>query len=99
MSACVVGAGALLIGQGVLWLCGRREWSWLGAPVGLAAMILVAVAALHVPGRAITVGLLLAVAAIASIVLLVRGAAMRPRPADLLAALPVAFLVAVPFLS
>jgi hypothetical protein len=89
--------GSLALGQGVLALCGAREWSWLAAPVGLSTMILVAVPAIHVPGRAITVSACLAVLLAAGLLLWLRRPPQRPPLGALLAALPVALLVLVPF--
>jgi hypothetical protein len=89
--------GSLVLGQGVLALCGAREWSWLAAPVGLATMILLAVPAIHVPDRAATTAVLTAVLVVAGLVLWACRPAQRPPLADLLAGLPVALLVLVPF--
>ena len=41
-SAALIVAGSLAVGQAVLSVCGRREWSWLAGPVGLALLLAVA---------------------------------------------------------
>jgi hypothetical protein len=97
LAAVVTCLGSLALGQGVLAICGARQWSWLAAPIGLAALILLAVPAIHVPGRAATVAAVTAVLIVAGLVLWIRSSAQRPPLADLLAGLPVALLVFVPF--
>jgi hypothetical protein len=97
LSLVIVCLGSLVLGQGVLALCGSREWSWLAAPVGLASMILLAVPAIHVPGRAATTAALTALLIVAGLILWARQPAQRPPLADLVAGLPVALLVLVPF--
>jgi hypothetical protein len=65
--------------------------------VGVAAMILLATPAIHVPGRSATVAAVTAVLIGAGLVLFIRRPAHRPRLGDLLAGLPVAALVLIPF--
>jgi hypothetical protein len=89
--------GSLALGQGVFALCGARQWSWLAAPVGFAAMILLAVPALHVPGRSTTVAALTAVLIVAGLALWLRRPEHRPPLGDVLAGAPVVLLVLVPF--
>jgi hypothetical protein len=89
--------GSLALGQGVLALCGARQWSWLAPSVGVAVMILIAVPAIHLPGRSATVAVAMAVCIAAGIALWVRYPAHRPPLFGLLAGLPVALLVLVPF--
>jgi hypothetical protein len=91
--------GSLVLGQGVLALCGARQWSWLAAPVGFAVMILLAVPAIHVPGRSATVAIATAVLIVIGLALWVRRPEHRPRLADLMAGLPVGLLVLVPFVA
>ncbi|MFI5123569.1 MAG: hypothetical protein ACHQJ5_11805, partial [Vicinamibacteria bacterium] len=38
-SAALIVAGSLAVGQAVLTVCGRRQWSWLAGPVGLAVAL------------------------------------------------------------
>lgn len=97
LTAVVTCLGALIVGQAVLRACGFERWSWLAAPVGLGVEILVAVPALHVPGRATTTAVLLGILILASAVWILRDPTMRPPLGDLLAAGPVAALAFVPF--
>ena len=91
--------GALLLGQAALRLCGATAWNWSAAPVGLSVMIVLAVPALHVPGRATTIAVLLAVLLVAAVTSTVRDRASRPPLDALLAAIPLLVLVLVPFAS
>jgi hypothetical protein len=54
------------VGQAILCLCGRREWSWLAPAVGLAGITAVAWATVRLPGdgvaAAIAIGVLVVVA-------------------------------------
>ncbi|HEY4450083.1 MAG TPA: hypothetical protein VGN13_00635 [Solirubrobacteraceae bacterium] len=97
LSAAITCLGSLSIGQGAMALLGARRWTWLSAPVGVALMILVAVPAIHVPGRALTVAIAMFVLIAAGIVLWVVRPAHRPPAAGLLAGAPVVLLVLVPF--
>jgi hypothetical protein len=99
VSAAVTCFAALFLGQAALRLVGAREWNWLAPAVGLAATLLVATPTNHVPGRALTVAIVLALATIAAAVWCLRSPPHRPPLGDLLAALPVAVLVVVPFLA
>ena len=60
-SAALLVAGSLIVGQGVNSLCGRREWTPLAAPLGLAALLVVAGIVVGLGGRgpavAVVVGL------------------------------------------
>ncbi len=80
-SVALVCAGSLVVGQAILWLCGRREQTWLSAPVGLAALVVVTGLAIKLPGHgtavAIAAGVL--VAACAAALLLARPRLERPR--------------------
>ncbi len=99
LSAALTCLGSLSLGQGVLALCGARRWSWLAAPVGLSAMMLLAVPAIHLPGRASTTAVVTLVLVVAGLALWWRRPAQRPPLAGLLAGLPVALLALVPFLA
>jgi hypothetical protein len=97
VSAGLTCACAVTVGQLVLRVCGIRPWSWLAPAVGLAAMMVICVPALHLPGRATTTFVLLVVAALAGIALMVRDPQARPPLPGLLAGVPVALLGLVPF--
>jgi hypothetical protein len=79
LSALITCAASLALGQAVLRLCGWTSWSWLSAPVGLSVLMLLASPALHVPGRAVTCGIVILLAVVAAIVLLARDRAAAPR--------------------
>lgn len=97
--AALVCLGALAVGQAVLRLCGARVWSWLAPALGACAMMLIAVPAPQVPGRALTTAAALAVVTVAAIAYLVATGAWRPPLAGLLAGLPVACLALLPFVA
>jgi hypothetical protein len=90
---------ALFLGQAALRLAGAREWNWLAPAVGLSIAMLLATPTTHIPGRCTTMAILVAVLAIAAAVWCLRSPSHRPSLNDLLAALPVVFLVMVPFLA
>ncbi len=97
LSSVLTCLGALALGQGALALCGARRWNWLAVPVGLAVLMLLAVPAIHVPGRAVSTAVVTVVLILAALVLMVRSPAHRPPLTDLLAGLPPALLALVPF--
>ncbi len=81
-SVALVCAGSLVVGQATLWLCGRRELTWLSGPVGLAALLVASGLAIKLPGHGTAVAIVAAVLIAASIVTLVplRQATPRTRP-------------------
>lgn len=97
ISAAATCLGSLLLGGGVLALCGAKRWSWLAPAVGVATVMLLAVPALHLPGRCTTVAVIIGACSVAAALLWIRRPEHRPPAADLLAALPVALLALVPF--
>lgn len=99
LSATVTCFASLFLGQAALRLAGAREWNWLAPAVGLSVAMLVATPTADIPGRSATMAILLAALAIAAAVWCLRSPPHRPPLFDLLSALPVAFLVAVPFLA
>ncbi len=84
-------AASAVMGQGILCLCGRSTWSWLSPAVGLAALIILAGAAIRLPGDDLTATAVVGVAMVAAIVVLwIR----RPEaPGALRAGLPVAIAI------
>ena len=57
----VVCAAAVIVGQAILSLGGRRDFSWICAPVGLAALVVLAGIAIKLPARSTDVAIALAV--------------------------------------
>ncbi len=98
LSAVITCAAALALGQAVLWICGQRAWSWLAAPVGISAVMLLAVPSLHMPGRTVTTGIVIFIATALSVALLVRDSRARPGLVGLLAGLAPFLLTLVPLL-
>jgi hypothetical protein len=97
LATAAVCIGSLALGQGGLAICGARRWSWLSPAIGVAVMILLVIPALHVPGRSATVAAVTGILVLGGIALWVRRRSQAPRLVELLAALPVAVLVLVPF--
>jgi hypothetical protein len=99
LSAFVTCVCSLFVGQAILRICGARAWSWLAPPVGISALMLIATPAIDLPGRATTVAIVVGLLSIAALVWCLRSPAHRPPLSGLLAAIPVAFLVLIPFLA
>ena len=78
LSAAVTCFAALFLGQAALRLAGAREWSWLAPMVGLSVALLLAAPTTHVPGRATTMAVLLALLALAAAVWCLRSPSHRP---------------------
>jgi hypothetical protein len=97
LSAILTCLAALFLGQAALRLAGAREWSWLAPPVGLSVAMLIATPAIDIPGRSATTAVLLGALTVGAIVWCLRTPAHRPPMTGLLAAVPVAILVFVPF--
>lgn len=76
-----------------------RGRTFLAVPVGLSLLMLLSVLAVHLPGHATTMAIVVGLLVIASLFLLVREPAQRPRPAELLCLAPALFLVLLPFLA
>lgn len=99
VSAALVCGAALAIGQVALRLCGCTTPSWAAPGVGVSILMLLASPALHVPGRTGTTFALIAVVTVACVAACALRPELRPAPLDLLAALPVAVLVLIPFVA
>lgn len=99
ISAAVTCVAALVLGQTSLRACGARRWSWLAPAVGVSILMLVAVPAIHLPGRVTADAVVLLVLVAASVAWLWRDRAHWPAVGGLLAAVPVALLTLVPFLT
>jgi hypothetical protein len=104
MGAIIVSYGVLVVavlalGQAAMRICGAERWSWAAPAVGLSVLMLLAVPAIHVPGRATTIAVITAVVTVAALVWCLSSAAHRPPLADLTAGIPVVLLGFVPFAS
>lgn len=99
LSAAVTCFAALFLGGAALRLAGAREWNWLAPMVGLSVTMLLATPTTHVPGRATTMAIAMALLAVAAAIWCLRSPPHRPPLTDLLLAAPVVFLVMVPFLA
>ncbi|HEX4807257.1 MAG TPA: hypothetical protein VFU94_15260 [Conexibacter sp.] len=97
VSAALVCVAAHTIGQVVIRLCGCATPSWAAPGVGISVVMLLAMPALHLPGRTTTTFVVIALATVACAAACVLRPELRPSPLDVLAALPVAALVLIPF--
>ncbi len=87
-------AASVAVGQAVLSACGRREFTWLSAPVGVAALLVLSGIAIKLPGHATAVAVAIpAAVGIALVWLWVSGGAVGFGRAAAIAAVPA--LVAV----
>jgi len=69
-SVALVCAGSLVVGQAILFLCGRRDWTWLSGPVGLAALLVASGLAIKLPGHGTAVAITLAALSLLSLAML-----------------------------
>jgi hypothetical protein len=88
-SLLVILAASCLVGQALFALCGRREWSWLAPPVGLALLTAVAWGTVRLPGEGVASAVAIAALAASSV------AVVRGRVAGLGPALRIGVPVAV----
>ena len=99
-SAALLVGGSLIVGQAVLALCGRREWTPLAGPLGLAVALVVCGAIGGWGGRGTAIAIALLVLVLAAVAVL---AATMPRPPlDPLAALAAALAAlaaSIPFIA
>ena len=72
-------AASVAAGQAILSLCGRREFSWLAGPVGLAAILVVAGIAIKLPGHGTAVAIALATLSAISLAILALERRAPPR--------------------
>src|SRR4249919_1841921 len=75
-SAALICAVSLLVGRAVLFLAGRREWSWLEPAVGFGAVLTVTGLLARAPGHGTSATLGLAALIVAAVLVLWRG--VRP---------------------
>jgi hypothetical protein len=94
-AALVICAASLIAGRAVLVALGRREWTWLSAPVGLAALVVVAQPLVRLPGRGVTAAVVIGVLLVAALALAWRAPAGERGTGLLREALPPALIVLV----
>src|SRR5919106_190030 len=82
-AALLICAASLIAGRAVLVALGRREWTWLSAPVGLAALVAGAQPLVRLPGRGVTAAIVIGVLLVAGLAFVWRRPA-RERGAGLL---------------
>ena len=80
-------AASLTVGQAVLALCGRREVTWLSAPVGLATLLVASGIAIKLPGHATAVAITLVALSLLSLAVLARTRKGRAFPGNITAPL------------
>lgn len=99
ISAAVVVIVAIAAGQLVAAFCGAERWFPASPAVGLALMVGVAPAALHLPGRMVAAAVILGALAVAGAALFVLRPAHRPPAGALLAGAATFALTLIPFVA
>jgi len=66
-AAALLCAASLIAGRALLVALGRREWSWLAAPVGLAALMVLSQPLVRLPGEGLPAALVIAVLLLAAL--------------------------------
>ncbi|TMK98957.1 MAG: hypothetical protein E6G34_05475 [Actinobacteria bacterium] len=97
LTAALICAGSLLVGQGACRLAGYERFTWVSPAVGFSVLMLVATAALRVPGRATTTAAICFVLALAGATLLIRAPSLRPRLSGVLMGVPAFVASLLPF--
>jgi hypothetical protein len=69
-SAALICGASLVAGRALLVALGRREWTWLSGPVGLAVLVILAQPLIRLPGRGLTAAIVLGVLTAVSLVYL-----------------------------
>jgi hypothetical protein len=101
-SLALIAAFSLLVGQAVLALCGRRDFTWLAGPVGLALLLVVAGVAIRLPGHGTAVAVAVVIVAVVAALIVWRRPArgfLAAAPAGLAAGALAALLAAIPFIA
>ncbi len=101
-AAAITVAASLVVGQALLALAGRREWTPLAAGVGFAALLVVCGLAAKLPGRGVAALVAAGVVVLGAVAVLVRGGnggdrGVRPRSVVGVGVVA-AVLAAIPFL-
>ena len=66
-AAALICAASVIAGRSVLVALGRREWTWLAAPVGLASLVVVAQPLVRLPGHGVTAAVVIGVLLVAAL--------------------------------
>ena len=91
---------AASIAAGAALCCRPREWSWTAPPVGLAALMLLALVAVRLPGHGTTAAIAVGLATIAAVAVLVRRrVALVPLAAGLPVGAAVLAACSLPFIA
>jgi hypothetical protein len=101
-SLALIAASSLAVGQAILGLCGRREFTWVSGPVGLAALLIVAGVAIRLPGHGTAVAIAVLVAVAIAVAALVWHGPVGLRaalPSGFVAAALAALIAAIPFIA
>ena len=99
-AAILICVAALVIGRAICVLVGHEGGSWLAAPVGFAALMVVCNVAVDLPGRGWTAVAAVVIFVAASVWIVAARGVAWPSPADgLPVAAAVLLIIAVPFLA
>jgi len=102
VSAALICGASLIAGRAVLVALGRPEWTWLSAPVGLAALVVIAQPLVRLPGRGTTAAVVIGVLLVAAVAFVWRRTPGEPPRELLRQALPPAVIVlaaaSIPFI-
>jgi hypothetical protein len=94
-TAALICVASLIAGRAVLVALGRREWTWLSAPVGLAALVAVAQPLVRLPGHGVTAAVVIGVLLVAALAFVWRRPGPEPAAALVRQALPAGVIVLV----
>jgi hypothetical protein len=97
ISAVLICAGSLLVGQGVCRLAGFQRFTWIAPATGFSLLMLISAAALHLPGRSSTTAVVCLLLAIGGGVLMVRRACQRPSAGGIAIGIPALLASLIPF--
>jgi hypothetical protein len=98
-SVAIVCVASVTVGQAILRLCGWREWSWLSAPVGLAALLAIAGITVRLPGHVTAVAVAVPLVVGAAVVVLWTSRLGHPFLSPALAALVALLFASLPFIA
>ncbi len=99
LAAAIVCVAILFIGQAALRICGAKRWSWVAPPVGLSIAMLAGVPEYHYPGRAEATAIVGLALTVMAMVWCLSSRAHRPPISGLLAVVPIALLLPIPFVA